>query len=272
MISESAGKTEKEKTFAAEKKIRKVWLFGGTSEGRRLAEEIAGMGAYVYVSVATEYGASLIVPRPNVKVIQKRLDFDAMVKFLRETKPELVVDATHPYATLVTETLRKACESSGTEYMRLVRPESEEHDHQIVVQSFDEAVELLSHTQGNIFLTTGSKNLPDFTRLPQFAERIALRILPMAKSLQTALDCGYERKNIICMQGPFSTELNEAMWKHYHTRFVVTKDSGKTGGFDDKIEAVRRLGLTLIVIARHEETGSDYNRVVELLRTRFGKR
>ena len=250
---------------------RRVWLVGGTSEGRQLAEALAQLGVHVYVSVATEYGAALVAQDPHITVMQKRLTGPEMVALLRDLQPELVVDATHPYATIVTETVRAACAEAQAEYLRLVRPESVTHDHQILVQSFDEAVELLSHTEGNIFLTTGSKNLPDFTKLPDFEKRIALRILPMVDSLQTALDCGYERKNIICMQGPFSTALNVAMWQQYGTKYVVTKDSGKVGGFDDKLEAVRALGLTLIVIARKEETGSDYNRVVELLTERFGE-
>ena len=48
-------------------------------------------------------------------------------------------------------------------------------------------MELLNHLEGNIFLTTGSKNLPDFTGVKDYAERIALRILPMESSLKSLL-------------------------------------------------------------------------------------
>lgn len=85
-----------------------------------------------------------------------------------------MIDATHPYATIVTSTVQKACKETGCEYLRLVRPAAEEHKNCIIVQDFNEAVELLSHTEGNIFLTTGSKTLQEFTSVPDYKERIAL--------------------------------------------------------------------------------------------------
>jgi precorrin-6A/cobalt-precorrin-6A reductase len=87
-----------------------------------------------------------------------------MQTFLQEQKPELVLDATHPYATVVTQTLQQACQQEQVEYQRMVRPQGQ-YAHCIMVDSFAEAVEVLSQTTGTIFLTTGSKNLPDFTHL-----------------------------------------------------------------------------------------------------------
>lgn len=114
--------------------------------------------------------------------------------------------------------------------MRLVRPAAEEHKNCIIVQDFNEAVELLVHTEGNIFLTTGSKTLQEFTSV-RLGERIALRVLPMLDSLSKALELGYKPANIICMQGPFSELLNIEMMKRYNSRYLVTKDSGSVGGF-----------------------------------------
>jgi precorrin-6x reductase len=246
-----------------------IWLIGGTSEGRRLIKELAAHDVELFVSVATEYGASLIEPQAGLTVLAERMDLTAMRAFLREHRPEYVIDATHPYATVVTATLQEACADEHCEYLRLVRPVGEAGSY-ITVRDFAEAVELLNHVEGNIFLTTGSKNLPDFTNVENFAERVALRVLPMESSLQTALRLGYKPANIVCMQGPFSKDLNVAMLKKFGSRYMVTKDSGAVGGFDDKVEAVAQADAKLIVIGRASaEVGAGYNEIVELLRKRL---
>ena len=246
-----------------------LWLVAGTTEGRKLATALAAFpDMEIYVSVATAYGAALLPQLPQVKILQQRMDAGAMRKFLQEQKPELVLDATHPYATVVTQTLQQACQQEQVEYQRIVRPQGQ-YAHCIMVDSFAEAVEVLSQTTGTIFLTTGSKNLPDFTHLPDFSKRVVVRILPMPESLEKALDLGYERSRIICMQGPFSEAVNTAMFAQFETRYVVTKDSGATGGFPEKEAAARKTGAKLVVIARSPEQGSSYQEVLQKLQARY---
>lgn len=246
-----------------------VWLIGGTSEGRRLIKGLADADIELYVSVATDYGASLIEEQANTTVMANRMDLAGMCTFIQEKKPACVIDATHPYATIVTETVQKACELENAEYIRLVRPAAEKGDYTLV-SDFAEAVELLNQLEGNIFLTTGSKNLKDFTGVKDYATRIALRVLPMENSLKAALELGYAPKNIVCMQGPFSEELDIAMFKKFNARFIVTKDSGKVGGFDEKVKAAQVVNAKLIVIGRaSEEEGIGFVDVLDYLRKRF---
>lgn len=245
-----------------------VWLIAGTGEGRILAEELAAMGTHVYVSVATAYGATLFDDNPDITVQSQRMNYEEMCSFIKKYRPELVVDSSHPYALVVTETVKKACEATNTEYMRMLRPPSK-HPGAVSVKDFREAIELLSHTEGHIFLTTGSKNLVDFTVLPNFSERITARVLPLLSSLTNALDLGYKPANIICMQGPFSKELNIAMFKRYNTKFVVSKDSGKVGGFEEKLEAAEEVGAELILIDRNPEVGDNLTDILGKLRKRF---
>ena len=249
---------------------RVVWLIAGTSEGRKLAEALADLDIRVLVTVATEYGASLYPARKNVEVYAKRMTYDDMCAFLKEKDPELVVDASHPYAKIVTETVSRACRNLGYGYLRMLRPATP-HPDCIDVRNFDEAVEVLSDTEGPVFLTTGSKNLVDFTKLPGYKERITCRILPLRDSLDNALTLGYQPSHLICMQGPFSKELNVAMFHQCGARYVVSKDSGKAGGFEDKLAAAAEVGAKLVLIDRIPETGDDLERVLEILRQHFGK-
>lgn len=245
-----------------------IWIIGGTSEGRNLLKSLAALDVEIYVSVATDYGASLIEKQDNVKIMVARMNLEAMCAFLREHRPDCVVDATHPYATVVTATVKEACDLENCKYLRLLRPASEAGNY-ITVSDFGEAVELLNHMEGNIFLTTGSKNLQDFTAVHDYAERIALRILPMEHSLQTAVQLGYKPANIVCMQGPFSKELNIAMMKKFHSKFMVTKDSGAAGGFEEKVEAAEAAGAKLIVIGRTKEEGTGYSDILNNLYQQF---
>ena len=243
-----------------------VWLIGGTSEGRALIKEMAEYPVQLYVYVATDYGASLIEAQANVTIMAERMDLAAMRAFLREHRPVYTIDATHPYATIVTATVQEACEAEDCAYLRLVRPAAEGGDY-ITVADFQEAVELLNSVEGNIFLTTGSKNLPDFVGVKDYAERIALRVLPMESSLMSAIKLGYKNANIVCMQGPFAQDLDIATFKKFNSKYVVTKDSGKAGGFDEKVAAAKAVGAKLIVVGRaSEERGQDYNGVVSFLK------
>lgn len=99
-------------------------------------------------------------------------------------------------------------------------------------------------------MTTGSKNLDAFAKIPDYENRVYARILPVKASLERALDLGYPPSRIIGMQGPFSEQLNEAMFKETKARYVVTKNSGHTGGFQEKLKAAERAGATVIIIER----------------------
>ena len=246
-----------------------IWLIGGTSEGRALIKAMADLDVDLFVSVATDYGAELIEAQDNLTIMAERMDLAKMRTFLQNYQPACVIDATHPYAAIVTATVQEACACEGAKYVRLLRPVGEAGDY-ITVHDFPEAVELLNQVEGNIFLTTGSKNLKDFTAVEDYKERIALRVLPMENSLLSALEHGYKPANIVCMQGPFSKELNVAMFKKFRSKYVVTKDSGEVGGFAEKVEAANEAGAKLIVIGRAvEEQGKGFVEIVEDLRKNF---
>lgn len=244
--------------------LSSIWIAGGTTEGRHLVEYLAGKPVAVYVSVATTYGASLLPQAANVTVLIHRMDVRDMTAFIAQYHIGLAIDATHPYASIVTATMKQACRAASVEYIRVVRPVSHDRDY-LAVASMEEAVEFLGHTEGTIFLTTGSKDLAVYTALPEYAGRIVLRILSSRQSLDKALSLGYAPARIICMQGPFSKELNLAMFRQYHAAYVVMKDSGRVGGFQEKIEAAKEAGAQAIVITRQAEPGENCREVCQFL-------
>ena len=247
----------------------KVIIFGGTTEGRELARILADRGALVTVSVATELGEEMLrdisaEEEPgHFRTLVGRLNVEEMQGIIREF--DICYDATHPYAVEVTANLREACGKTGTRYIRVIRKEAEsseldqgqegvrKSDSVIVTQSAADASAYLLGTKGNIFLTTGSKELGDFADLPR--ERLYVRVLPTRDSIAACEAAGIPHRNIIAMFGPFSQRMNEAMLEQYRISYLVTKEAGRNGGFEEKMQAAKRCGVKAIVIRRPEDYG-----------------
>lgn len=248
----------------------KFCVFAGTTEGRRLVDFLAGQDCRVTACVATEYGQTLLQSSKNLTVSAKRLTQEEMTELFTEEKFDLVVDATHPYASIVTENIASACAAAGTEYLRLLRGSSKVSDEAVFVPDIEAAVAYLNGTQGNILLTTGSKELHKFTALDNFADRVYARVLPMDASLKACQDACLKPAHIIAMQGPFSQGMNEQMLSCTAARYLVTKDGGDTGGFAAKANAAAACGAELVVIGRPpQREGLTLGGTVQTLCSRF---
>ena len=228
----------------------KAIVFAGTTEGYALCEFLAENRVSVYACAATEYGGSLLQENEFLHVSAGRLKTEDMEELFRKENPEIVLDATHPYSAEVTKNIRTACESAGVLYQRILRPEGEKNSEAIYVESTEEAAAFLSGTEGNIFLTTGSKELAKFTGIPDYKERLFARVLSIPSVIRSCAELGIEGKHLIGMQGPFSAEINEAMLRQFQCSYLVTKDTGLAGGFPEKMEACQRCGVTPVIIGR----------------------
>lgn len=242
----------------------KVIVFAGTTEGRKLAEFLEKQRVPAYICVATEYGEQLLPEGDFLEVSHKRLNREEMAALIREKKNPLVIDATHPYAAEVTENIRSACAETGASYLRVLREnticdsETQQSGRSDIVyaENVEAAVAYLEETQGNILVTTGSKEAAKYTRLTDYQNRVYLRVLSLAGVAAQCEELGFSGKNLICMQGPFSADLNAAMLQQWNCRYLVTKLSGAVGGFPEKAEAAARCGCTMVVIGRPSiETG-----------------
>ncbi len=250
----------------------KILIFAGTTEGRMLTEFLGGAGVDVHACVATEYGKQLIEAKEHIEVTAARLDIDAMAELMGKGY-RYVIDATHPYAVIVSGNIKQACEKSGVEYVRLLRAEGENSaDSDLIwVPDVASAAEYLCDTEGNVLVATGSKEISKFTIIPNFKDRIYARVLSLANVAVACAELGFEGKNLIAMQGPFSEELNYAMLKQIDAKYMVTKDSGQPGGFDEKVRAARRAGVKTILVGRPQnDAGRSFSEVIEYLGKTYG--
>ena len=241
----------------------RLLVFGGTTEGTELARQLPSLGWQVTICVATAYGAELL-QGCAVEVRTGRLDEEAMTALMGEGYCA-VIDATHPYAVEVTRTVRAAAKNVGLPFIRLLREDTSIEGDWILVPTAQAAAELLQRRSGNILLTTGSKDLAVYTALPDYRKRIWVRILASEASLHQALGLGYPARHIVAMHGPFSAELNTALLRQFDIRTMVTKRSGISGGFAEKVQAARETGVELVVIDRpKQEQGKSLEEVLQL--------
>ena len=260
--------------------MKKIVIFAGTTEGRRLSEILADAGIAHTVCVATEYGeivmreqmegteAARAQEQPLVSLHRGRMDRKQIEEFLCNEGYGIVVDATHPYAKVVTENMRGAVAALQTFekkaqspiYLRLEReisetPEAE--DPAVSIRYFEsnaDCAKALENTEGNILLTTGSKELATYCASGRLHDRLYVRILPGRESLELCMEQGIKGRQILALQGPFSTEMNAAILKQYDIRHMVTKNSGRTGGYQEKLEAAKILGIPVYVIEPARKT------------------
>ena len=246
--------------------MSEICVFAGTSEGRRLLEFLAGQPVGVLACVATDYGEALVPHADNIEVSARRLDGASMRALFAGRRFDLVIDATHPFATAVSENIAGACDDTGTKYLRLNRSDSATDDDAVIVDSVQAAADFLSTHPGNALLATGSKELKPYTTVPDWQARFWPRVLPMASSLEACAMAGFAPAHIIAMQGPFSVDMNVATLKAIRAHWLVTKASGDSGGFADKVTAARQAGARCVVIGKPAQAqGMDFAGVVNLL-------
>lgn len=249
----------------------KIHVFAGTTEGYEICRFLSANGICSKAYVATEYGERSFPSDQYTTVHSGRLDEQEMEQIFAQEKPELVLDATHPYAAEVTANIRQACEKTGIPYERVLREQGEHESSAVYVEDVPGAVRFLEGTKGNILLTTGSKELKGFTELSDYQERLYARVLSLPSVIESCSGLGVEGKHLIGMQGPFSRELNEAMLKQYDCRYLVTKDTGKAGGFQDKIDAALDCGAVPVIIGRPvQEQGISVSDCKKMLAERYG--
>jgi precorrin-6x reductase len=228
-----------------------IWVFSGTSDGNVLAAKLAAQGHKVIVSTATEYGGELALQDcPGVTVWAGRQGVEARKQALQRSKARVLLDATHPFATLMSEQLMGLSTTLNIPYLRYERSSADTGYGQPCSDMQGAATQAVKQGK-RIFLATGSKDVATFLRTPGADQcEWFVRATPEPEFIQRAIDLGIPRSRICAMQGPFSQRFNEALWRDWKIDCVVTKDSGDAGGYGDKADAAQQLNIPLLVVQR----------------------
>lgn len=227
--------------------MKKVLVFAGTTEGRELAELLADSNIKCSVCVATDYALELMNDK-RLDVHCGRLTEEEMEVLMRDGSFDVVVDATHPYAQIVSRNVRQAADKESISLIRLRRSTESAEEGFVSFKTHEECSAWLSFQTGNILLTTGSKDLGSYAKNETIKNHLFVRVLPGEESIRLCTANGITGRQIIAMQGPFSAQMNECILREYSIDWMVTKISGHAGGFEEKVEAAKKAGVGVCAI------------------------
>lgn len=247
-----------------------IVVLSGTGDGRWLTGELNKLGYRVLVAAPSGYSAEFTAENGVVRM-EEALPADTD-DWLRRINAQVLVDCRHPFARDNGAELARDCEKLGIPYLALGREETRVEPGELVfpVYSMQEAAEKAAGLGKTIFLTTGSHDLEHFTKLQeQQGIRLVVRVLPEHRVIKKCQDMNIKPKDIVAMQGPFSKQINKALFKMYRASVVVTKDSGQAGGTDTKIEAALSLKIPVVLVKRINTGGQELGReeIINMIKT-----
>ena len=226
-----------------------ILLLGGTTESLEVADKLSDAKVPFIISVISDYGAELAAKHGEnvIKIIFTAENFPS---FCRDHHIKLVLDATHPFARVISELAINEAKKLKIPYLRFERPNNYSKDANLkLVNSLEEACQILKKVKGKIYLSTGSKTAPAYAE-QLGVDRLHVRVLPTTKVMEKLTNAGFIASQIDAIQGPFSMALNIELFKHANAKIVVTKESGRQGGVQEKIAACQQLGIPCIIIRR----------------------
>jgi precorrin-6A/cobalt-precorrin-6A reductase len=205
-------------------------------------------------------------------LIQKRkgaLEYESFCRLLKDRGIVAVVDATHPYTTLIGLLSRNVAAGFNLPYFRFLRPETTMPQKGArFAKDHEEAARIACEWRVPLLLTIGSKNLGVYVQKAEEAKvPLIVRVLKRPESIQACRDLGVPAFRIIEGQGPFTVDENIAHIRRFNIGVLVTKDSGHAGGVLEKFEAAQQTQCRVVVATRPQKPSAAVFGDVESLVT-----
>lgn len=230
------------------------------------------------VSVTTESARWLYPTAPALQVWVGRLTPAQLQEFLQYQQIVAVLDASHPYAVEISQSVIVAARERQIPYLRYERPGVKTQLNTPKVIQLDNFDTLLAGdylSKSRVLLTVGYKPLQLF-RPWQEQSTLFARILPSAIALEAAKAANFTPERLICLRPPIHFDLERALWRQWEISLVVTKASGTPGGEDIKRNVAAELGVSLIVINRppveYPQQTSDLSVALEFCHQHIGSK
>jgi len=221
----------------------RILILGGTTEARQLAQHLTGRtGLAVVLSLAGRTAAPAQQPVPvRIGGFGGAQD---LADYLGAQKIDVLIDATHPYAAIISANAANAARRAGVRLLALRRPGwvPVAGDRWIEVADVTVAVHALGDTPRRVFLALGRKEIEPFVVAPQhyYLVRSVDPVVPPLAVPHAVYITG---------RGPFAETDERTMLEQHRIDVIVAKNSGGAATYG-KIAAARALGLPVIMLRR----------------------
>ena len=221
-----------------------ILIFGGTTEGRTAVKVLDEAGSPYYYS--TRGNAQQIECKHGTRVAGG-MDCDAMTEFCSTHNIRLIIDAAHPFASLLHTTVATVSEQLDLPVIRLERRYPPRDESLVWCDTFDDAIDYLeSHEIRDLLALSGVQTI---TKLQRYWKKhpCHFRVLDRDDSREIARRAGFPAENLLFWQEG-QDELT--LFRQLRPGAILTKESGESGYYEEKIPAARQLGIPVIVIRR----------------------
>lgn len=245
---------------------RPVVVAGGTTESRLATEALLTYGFRVVWSQATDAPFQLDSHHLLTRR-QGRLDALGWTELLTRLDAAAVVDAAHPHATVLHQTLLEVTSRLRLTLVRLKREDVAVDAAVTTVSSHTEAAQLACISGRSVLLTLGTRQLaPYVTQARIQGAKLTARVLDAEESRRAVSALGLLPHEVVYGRGPFSLEQNFELIRRTRADVLVLKDSGKEGGMTEKIQAAKLAGCSVVLVRRPPEPLDATASIEELIR------
>jgi precorrin-6A/cobalt-precorrin-6A reductase len=223
--------------------MRRILILGGTAEARRLAQRLAPRADLaIMLSLAGRTASPLA--QPVATRIGGFGGMQGLADYIRAERIEAVIDATHPYAAIISANAAGAAERTGVPILALHRAPwtPVAGDRWIDVSGTQAAVAAIGSAPRRVFVTLGRKDLSAFIERPQH-HYVVRSVDPVDPPLPVP------HALYVTARGPFTQEEERALMEQYRVEIIISRNSGGDASYG-KIAAARALNLPVIMLRR----------------------
>lgn len=229
-----------------------VLIFGGTTEGRTAARVLDEAGNTYYYSTK---GTMQQIESKHGTRVAGGMDADAMADFCVSHAIRLIVDAAHPFATLLHANIATVSERLDIPVIRFERLYPERDESLVWCNTFEDAIDYLEqHHIHNLLALSGVQTI---NKMRRYWEKTPcwFRILDREESLDLALRAGFPQERVLFWQ---NGQDEQALFRELQPDAILTKESGESGFYSEKIAAAKALDIPVLVIRRPPLPDSFY--------------
>ena len=208
-----------------------VWILSGTSDGPVIASRLLELNYSVFASVLTYKAGQAYSRNPKLHIITGELvNKYEIINFIKKNQIKCVVDATHPFALIISENLNNACKEINTPLLVFERKSQINN-----INNFNYIDDLKDINESdlenkNILLAIGSRFLDDTAHhYMNCKANVFARVLPTFESITKAFGSCIKNSNIAIL-APSKIEeggiLEKKLCDFWDIDYVLCRESG----------------------------------------------